>query len=158
MPSLVTALVLPLVVLANGLAAGVLVGTQLGGWPLLASLPPARYVHAHAFFATRYDPFMPLCFLGTVAGDAVLALGAPHGPARWAFAAGVPLVLAAVAVSVTRNVPVNRWVRSLDPEALPADFARRDPRPGWGAWNRVRCLLAVAALVTNCLGLGLLLH
>ncbi|MFI0787249.1 anthrone oxygenase family protein [Streptomyces lydicus] len=152
-----TAFVVPLVLLANGLAAGTLVGTQLGGWPLLASLPPQRYVHAHAFFATRYDPFMPVCFLGTVLGDVLLAAGAAPPAARWAFGVSVPLVLAAMIISVTRNVPVNRWVRTLDPEALPPDFAARDPRPRWGRWNRARCALAVTALLTNCLGTGLLL-
>ncbi|MFC5723790.1 anthrone oxygenase family protein [Streptomyces gamaensis] len=149
------AVLAPLVLLAGGLSAGVLVGTQLGGWPLLAALPPARYVHAHAFFAGRYDPFMPLCFAGTLLGDLALAALVPQG-ARWAFAAGAPLVLAAMAVSVTRNVPVNRWIRTLDPDALPPDFAARDPRPRWGRWNRVRCVLAVAALAANCLGTGLL--
>ncbi|WP_431999864.1 DUF1772 domain-containing protein [Streptomyces sioyaensis] len=152
-----TALVVPLVLLANGLAAGILVGTQLGGWPLLASLSPRRYVHAHAFFATRYDPFMPVCFLGTVLGDVLLAAGVPQTAARWAFGGSVPLVLAAVVISVTRNVPVNRWIRTLDPEALPPDFADRDPRPHWGVWNRGRCVLAVTALLANCLGCGLLL-
>ncbi|MFF3743712.1 anthrone oxygenase family protein [Streptomyces kronopolitis] len=152
-----TALVVPLVLLANGLAAGVLVGTQLGGWPLLAALPARQYVHAHAFFATRYDPFMPVCFLGTVLGDLVLAAGADRAAARWAFGVSVPLVLAAIVISVTRNVPVNRWIRALDPQALPPDFADRDPRPRWGAWNRGRCVLAATALLTNCLGTGLLL-
>nr|CAM34341.1 hypothetical protein [Streptomyces tendae] len=149
--------VVPLVLLANGLAAGVLVGTQLGGWPLLAALPPDRYVHAHAFFAGRYDPFMPVCFIGTLLGDVLLAGGQAPCAARVLFAVGALLTATAMVVSVTKNVPVNRWIRTLDPEALPADFAGRDPRAKWGAWNRTRCVLAVFALLLNAAGLALVL-
>jgi uncharacterized membrane protein len=151
------AVLAPLVVLLNGLAAGVLVGTQLGGWPLLASLPAGRYVEAHAFFSTRYDPFMPICLVGTVLGDVVLTVVAIRTGAWPAFAAGAVLAAATAVVSVRKNVPVNKWVRGLDPEHLPGDFARQDPRREWGAWNRVRTALTVAALVTNCLGVALLL-
>lgn len=150
---LVTVLV-PLVLLANGLAAGVLVGTQLGGWPLLVSLPPQRYVHAHAFFATRYDPFMPICFVATVAGDVALAV--TTGP-RVLFVIAAVCLACAITVSLTKNVPVNKWVRSLDPDDLPADFADRDPRRHWGTWNTTRAVLAVAGLLANCLALALLL-
>lgn len=151
------AFLVPLVLLANGLAAGVLVGTQLGGWPLLVALPPDQYVHAHAFFSTRYDPFMPACLLGTGLGDVLLTVGAPDTGSRALFAVAGALVLATISISITRNAPVNRWVRTLDPNALPADFASQDPRPRWGAWNRRRTALSVLALLTNCGGLALLM-
>ncbi|MBO8198056.1 DUF1772 domain-containing protein [Streptomyces smyrnaeus] len=147
----------PLVVLFNGLAAGVLFGTQLGGWPLLAALPADRYVHAHAFFATRYDPAMPICLLGTLAGDSWLAAVSPHPGARGLFVAGAVLAAVTVVISLTKNVPVNKWVRTLDPDNLPADFADRDPRRHWGAWNQRRSALTVLALVANCAALTLLL-
>ncbi|MFH8349816.1 anthrone oxygenase family protein [Streptomyces sp. NPDC018045] len=149
------ALLTPLVLLLNGLAAGVLFGTQLGGFPYLASLPVDRYVHAHAFFGTRYDPAMPLCLVGTVGCDAALAFLAPEPAARAAFAVAAVLAVATAVISVTRNAPVNRWLRTLDPDRLPADFA--DPRRSWGRWNRRRSLLTVAALLANCAGLGVLL-
>ncbi|WP_328447980.1 DUF1772 domain-containing protein [Amycolatopsis sp. NBC_00438] len=145
----------PLVILANGLAAGVLMGTQLGGWPLLQSLPADRYVHAHAFFATRYDPFMPACLIVTVLGDVTLALVADAAGTRPLFLAATVLALATITISLLKNVPVNKWVRALDPDDLPADFAGRDPRPGWGRWNRTRTVLSVLALLANCLALGL---
>lgn len=150
------AVVVPLVLLANGLAAGVLVGTQLGGWPLLLALPPDRYVHAHAFFTHRYDPFMPICLLITIGGDVVLAVGAPGVVPRLLFCLGALLVLATITVSITRNVPVNRWLRTLDPNDLPADFAARDPRRYWGSWNRLRSACALVALLANCLALAVL--
>lgn len=147
-------ILVPLVVFANGLAAGVLVGTQLGGWPLLAALPPPRYVQAHAFFSTRYDPFMPLCLAGTVLGDLLLLTSAPGGAVRALFAVAAGCAAAAVAISIGKNVPINRWVRALDPDRLPDDFAAYDPRPRWGAWNRIRTWLVVLALLANCTALA----
>ncbi|MET9464221.1 DUF1772 domain-containing protein [Streptomyces sp. NPDC006544] len=147
----------PLLLLVNGLAAGVLFGTQLGGFPYLASLPADRYVNAHAFFGTRYDPAMPICLLGTIACDVVLAVGAPVAGAQTLFAVAALLAAVTAVISVTKNVPVNRWMRTLDPDNLPSDFAERDPRQVWGAWNRLRSWLTIAALVVNCTALGFLL-
>lgn len=149
--------VVPLVLLANGLAAGVLLGTQLGGFPLLAALPADRYVQAHAFFSTRYDPVMPICFGVTIVGCLVGAVIAEHTGVRVLLAAAALAALATVTISFAKNVPVNKWVRTLDPDNLPADFARVDPRRHWGFWNSVRTALATLALVANCGALALLL-
>ena len=148
---------IPLVVLVNGLAAGVLAGTQLGGWPLLQSLPAKEYVHAHAFFATRYDPFMPVCLVLTVLGDLALGVVTATGAVRALFLGAGALAVATVVISLVKNVPVNKWVRALDPAHLPGDFAARDPRRNWGGWNRARTVLCTLALAANCVALGLLL-
>jgi uncharacterized membrane protein len=66
-------------------------------------------------------------------------------------------MVVSIVISLTKNVPVNRWVRTLDPDHLPADFAQRDPRRPWAAWNRARTVLTVLALCANCLALALLL-
>lgn len=144
----------PIVLLASGLAAGVLLSTQLGGWPLLRSLPADRYVHAHAFFSTRYDPWMPICLVLTLAGDAALAVVTENGPSRVLFAVAAVLSLCTGAISLTKNVPVNKLVRTFEPEDLPADFPERDPRPGWGAWNRRRSVLGMLAFLLNCTALA----
>lgn len=144
------AIVLPLVLVVNGLAAGVLVGSHLGGYALLSALPANRYVHAHAFFSTRYDPFMPVCLLATVVGDLVLAVAAPSALLAALFGVGGLLAAATVTISLTKNVPINKWVRTLDPERLPTDFAKLDRRSEWGRWNLIRGCAAVAALIANC--------
>ena len=154
---MVLSLLLPVVLLSSGLAAGVLVGTQLGGFPLLAALPADRYVHAHAFFATRYDPFMPGCFVTTAFVDLLLVFLAPEPAAAVLFLLGTLLTLFTMAISVTKNVPTNRWVQTLDPDALPADFDYVERRAGWGRWNRTRSYLAVAAFLVNCIALGVLI-
>jgi uncharacterized membrane protein len=141
-------IVLAFVLVANGLAAGVLTGTVLGGVPLLMSLPPDRYVQAHAFNSDRYDPFMPACLLGTVLGD-VVACGLTASAVSVLPALGALLALTTVSISVTKNVPVNRWIRTLDPAALPAEWSRLDPRRRWGYWNRLRTTTAVAAFLVN---------
>lgn len=152
-----TQLLLPPVLLASGMAAGVMMWTQLGGWPLLASLPPDRYVATHAFFARKYDPFMPACILITVAGGIALAVSASQQSARLLFAASALLAGCSIAISVGKNVPVNKWLQTLDPQSLPADFASVDPRPGWGMWNRIRAGLSIAAFAANCIALVALL-
>lgn len=153
----VAGVLFPLVLLANGLSAGVLAWGLLGGWPFMRSLPDDRYVHLHAFMATRYDPFMPVCLIVTVAGDVVLALLLPGAAgAGLAVLAGL-LTVTAIAVSLVKNVPVNKWMQSLDPEALPADFAEVHPRAGWGRWNTFRSVLVLLAFVANCVALGLVL-
>ncbi|OJF16159.1 DUF1772 domain-containing protein [Couchioplanes caeruleus] len=151
------AVLMPLVLLANGLAAGVLLGTQLGGFPLMAALPVDRYVHAHAFFATRYDPFMPICLVTTALGDAVLAVVAPT-PGAWALhLIGTALAGGTVVISLTKNVPINRWVRELDPDRLPSGLDYAGRRRAWGRWNSIRSWLTVAALVVNCAAVALAL-
>lgn len=149
--------VVPPVLLLNGLAAGVLLGTLLGGFPYLASLPADRYVHAHAFFGTRYDPAMPVCLVGTVLGDAALALWSENSLARGLFGLATVLALATVTISVIKNAPVNRRMRTLDPENLPTGFATGDIRTDWGAWNRRRSLFTIVALFLNCSALAVLL-
>ncbi|WP_370415379.1 anthrone oxygenase family protein [Streptomyces fradiae] len=145
----------PLLLLANGLAAGVMLGTQLGGFPYMASLPVNRYVYAHAFLGQRYDPTMPICLIGTVVLDAVLAITAPDPTAQILFAVAGFLAATTPVIAVVKNAPVNRWMRTLDPDDLPADF--KDPRPEWGAWNSRRSWITLLALAVNCTALGFLL-
>jgi uncharacterized membrane protein len=148
-------LLAPLVLLVNGLAAGVLLGTLLGGWPLLAALPDDRYVHAHAFFATRYDPAMPACLLGTLAGDIALAADTRSGTARGLFLAAALLAVSTIAISLSKNVPTNKWIQTLDPQHPPAELL--DRKRQWGLWNRRRSLLTLLALLVNCSALAVLL-
>ena len=146
----------PIVLLANGLAAGVLLWSVIGGVPLLLRLPAPRYIETEQFWGNRFEPFQPLCVLLTVAGDIALAVvaGLPAGPLfGTAAVCGVKVLL----VSLTRNVPIKRWVMSLDPGSLPADWEQRDPRPRWAKWNLVRAVLAVTAFVLNVVAVALTL-
>lgn len=131
----------------SGIAAGVLLGTVLGGVPLLLSLPADRYVHAHGFLATRYDPFMPFTLVATGVLDLVLAVAAPEAWLNGLYAAAALLIFGVSGVSVAKNVPINKWVTAQDPAAIPADWS--DRRAQWSTWNRNRTVLAAAGLLAN---------
>jgi Domain of unknown function (DUF1772) len=152
-----TGLLFPLVLLANGLSAGVLTWGLLGGWPLMRSLPVDRYLQLHAFFSTRYDPFMPLCLIVTVIGDVVLGLTRPGMVSAVALLLAAALTVTSVIISLVKKVPVNKWVQSLDLDDLPPDIADRDPRADWGRWNNRRSVLVMGAFLVNCVALGLVL-
>lgn len=139
----------PLALLGSGLAAGGLMISSLGGAPLLLILPTDQYVPVHQFLVTRFDPFMPISLCGALIADAVLAFTAATGAAQVLGGAAAALLVSAVVVSLTKNVPINKWVSHLDPSALPENFEHLDPRVRWRNWNLVRTVLAVTALLVN---------
>ncbi|MDH2427230.1 DUF1772 domain-containing protein [Sphaerisporangium sp. TRM90804] len=149
--------ILPISLLTGGLAAGALLLSALGGAPMLVALPVEQYVPVHKFLVTRFDPFMPLSLATAMVCDVVVTFLAPTGPARLLAAAGALLYIAVMAVSLTKNVPINRWIAALDPADMPADWASVDPRSRWRDWNLVRTSLAVAGLVVNVSIVGVLL-
>lgn len=142
-------ILLPIALLAGGMAAGGLMIATLGGAPMLVSLPVEMYVPVHKLLVTRFDPFMPLCLLTALLCDAVMAVIAPTGTVRILAIAGAVLYASVMTVSLTKNVPINKWVATLDPANLPANWASVDPRWRWKKWNSVRTVFAVAALVVN---------
>lgn len=132
----------------GGLAGGGLMIAALGGAPLLLRLPPEQYVVVHKFLVSRFDPFMPISLLSAVGADAVSTVFAPNWQHAWLAAVGGILFCAVVAVSVFKNVPINRWVATLDPSD-PPDLSRHDPRKQWSDWNLVRTTLALIGLLVN---------
>ncbi|WP_406728639.1 DUF1772 domain-containing protein [Streptomyces sp. GD-15H] len=142
-------LMMALVLAGNGVAAGVFAGTVLGGVPLLMSLSPEGYVHAHRFLATRYDPFMPVTLAASALIDAVLAFTAPTGTARLLYGLAGVVLLGVMTVSVTKTVPINRWIVTLTPQTMPDDWDNADPRRDWQRWNAVRSSLCVLGLLIN---------
>ncbi|ELP70418.1 anthrone oxygenase family protein [Streptomyces turgidiscabies] len=139
---------MPGALLAGGLAAGGLAISVLAA-PLFTTLPTGMYVPVHKGLVTRFDPFMPLTLLSCLLCDLALVATGPGTAVRLLAALGALLLVAAMTVSLTKNVPINRWLSTLDPARLPADFDRLDPRERWIRWNRVRGALAVAALLAN---------
>ncbi|WP_306212595.1 DUF1772 domain-containing protein [Actinoplanes sp. RD1] len=149
--SALTGALLTVAVGCNGLGAGVMLSTVIGIVPLTLALPYDRYVHTIQFLWPRYDPFMPITHGITLLADLALVL-VSEGPARWLFAVAAGLLAVVMAISVVKNVPVNRYVMALDPRQQPPDWSRVDPRRRWRAWNLLRTCLAVLALVANAAG------
>ena len=152
-----THVLVPVAMVANGMAAGGMMIAVLGSG-LLLTLPPQRYVALHQLLVTRFDPFMPACILTALVASAVSAAVAPVAPATVLHAVAAVLLLVTVTISLTKNVPINNWLKTLDANALPPDFDRLLPRRVvWRNWNLVRTSTALTALAANAVAVGVLL-
>jgi uncharacterized membrane protein len=136
-----------LATIVNGVAAGIMVSTVIGIVPMMRSLPYAGYVQMVQFMRPRYDPIMPISNGSALLIDVVLA--GSGQPGIGLHAAAAVLLASVIAISVSKNVPVNRYLMSLDPRQAPDNWADMDPRKRWQRWNNVRTSLAVLALVCN---------
>ncbi|GLW06773.1 hypothetical protein Misp01_19030 [Microtetraspora sp. NBRC 13810] len=151
----------PLALFANGIAAGVMLGNAIGLAAHALRLPYAGYVDLIKFMWPRYDPFLPITNVVAFGLDvalAVLVRGEPGGTGSSVlFGAAAALLVVLMAISLFKNVPINRYVTALDPASPPRDWAERDPRAAWKSWNQVRVVLSMAALVANLAGAAVLL-
>ncbi|MCW2881643.1 MAG: hypothetical protein JWQ95_5743 [Sphaerisporangium sp.] len=151
----------PLALLANGIAAGVMLGNAIGLAAHALRLPYPGYVDLIKFMWPRYDPFLPITNVLAFGLDIAIAV-IVHGERGGAGAPGLfglSAVLLAVlmAISLLKNVPINKYVIALDPASPPEDWSERDPRASWKNWNQIRVVLSMAALVANLAGAAVLL-
>jgi len=135
------------VLVSSGLAAGVLFTHAVGVWPALQAMSPGQYVAAHKLVGRAYDPMMPIMVGASVLADIALAIAVDPDLARTLFAVSALFLAGVSVVSQTKNVPINRRVKALDENAMPADWV--DPRRRWGRWNLVRTCFALLAFVGN---------
>jgi uncharacterized membrane protein len=145
----VTRIVLSVILLANGLGAGVMLSTVIGTVPLTLVLPYDRYVEMIQFMWPRYDPLMPAMNGLAFVLDVVLAATTGDNAARPFLVVGAALLAVVMGISVSKNVPINRFVTGLDPARRPVDWVSVDPRRRWQTWNTLRTSLALVALVAN---------
>lgn len=131
---------------ASGVVAGVLFAVALSVLPGLWAMPADRYVYAHQLIGRHWDPTMPLLVLTSAGVEVALSLLVPS-PAAVLYGVGAGLLVCVSIVSHFCNVPINRRVKTLDPEHIPADW--RDPRPLWRRWHLLRTCLAVAAALVS---------
>jgi uncharacterized membrane protein len=158
---MISALV-PIALFANGIAAGVMLGNAMGPAALALELPYSRYIDLIKFMWHRYDPFVPIMNILTFALDIAIAVvtsgdgrGGVWSPTLFALSAGLLAIL--MTISVTKNVPINRYVTALDPASPPDNWTQLDPRMSWKKWNDIRVTLALAALIAGVVGAGTLL-
>jgi uncharacterized membrane protein len=142
-----------LAILGSGVTAGVLFAVALSVLPALFAMPAPSYVYAHQLLGRNWDPTMPVIVLGSTILNAVLALLADRGCPTVLFAAAAAFLLAVSAVSHLCNVPINRRVKSVDPDRIPSDW--QDPRPLWRRWHLLRTALAVFALALDGVAVSL---
>ncbi|WP_216215925.1 anthrone oxygenase family protein [Amycolatopsis aidingensis] len=134
-------------VIGSGLVAGVFYAVAASVLPALMKLPAGRYVEMHRELGKGYHPMMPLIVNGAMFADIGLIFLAPGQAARLLFLAAAVLLVGVQGVSHLANVPINRRLVAVDPNAIPAGW--RDPRPQWRGWHRLRTTLALLAVTVN---------
>src|SRR4051794_20402039 len=109
----------------SGLLAGVLFGVAVGVVPAFAAVSAEGYVSLHRVVGAGFDRVMPKLVFATTVVDVIagVRLG---GPARALLLTAAALQIGVALVSQLGNVPINKSVRSLPAEGLPADWS--DPR------------------------------
>lgn len=137
---------------ANGLGTGIMLATVIGVAPYQGVQSYREYVSGVRFMWPRFDPAMPLLNITALLAYLVHAVVLDESAtARSGFAISSALLLCTVSISVTKNLPVNRYVAGLDPAHQPVDWADRDPRRRWRRWNVVRTGSALTAFVVAVL-------
>lgn len=135
--------------MGSGTAAGVLFAVALSTAPALAAMTPDRYIHAHKLLGRNWDPTMPLIVVAAAAAN--VALAALDQPTSARTLSGIAAVLLAGVSFVSHlcNVPINKRMRAVDENAIPAGWV--DPRPVWRNWHLLRTALAFFAFgLTAC--------
>jgi uncharacterized membrane protein len=150
----VAQILVPLALLGNGMAAGGLI-ISVRGAPIILRMPVAQYVPYHQYMVGRFDPFMPICMVTALLADLTLAFTVPATGTGLLCALAALLLAGTVVVSLTRNVPINLWVKTLDPDKLPEHFDKLDRRQSWVRWNAIRMDFAIAALAVNAVVLAI---
>lgn len=138
------------VIVGNGTVAGVLFAVAVSVMPALLAMPSDRYVQMQRLLGRNWDPTMPVIVLSSILADVALAILAPTDLTRIPSITAAILLVGVALVSHLCNVPINRRLGALNPEAIPSDWD--DPRLAWRNWNIVRTVLALTALALNGLG------
>ncbi|MFD8145406.1 anthrone oxygenase family protein [Streptomyces sp. NPDC059708] len=133
----------------TGVAAGDMFCTAVGLAPLMRVQSYRTYVSTVRFLQPRYDPAMPVINSTALLAGAAACVFAPSALARGLLAGAAVLVVAVIAVSVAKAVPINRFVLGLDPQAEPADWRAVDPRAAWRRWHLVRTAAMTGALALD---------
>ncbi len=143
--------------LLNVVAAGLLTGNELGSkltaHPALGDLGPQAHIEAEQALTRRYGQIMPVFMTGTLASFVpVLAVEPDRRSGHAAMTlAGMGCYAAMLAVTLTRNLPINAQLLELDARAASYDdFTRLRVR--WERLHTARNVLNVAGLTLTALG------
>ena len=141
------------VVVTSGVIAGVLFGVAVSVLPAFFAMPPDRYIYSTKLIGKNWDPMMPIIVVTSTVVDILLAIFGPHGTPLTLFIAASVLLVGVSIVSHWCNVPINRRVKKVDPDNVPADW--HDPRPLWRRFHYLRTVLAIIAVALNAIALSL---
>jgi uncharacterized membrane protein len=129
---------------SSGIFAGGLVMVAGAIVPTFRALPPKAYVQMHQTLSRYVDRFMPATvLLAILVGFALTWL--QTGVVRALLIAGVLLSIAVAIISQFGNVPINRKVRSWNPEAPPPETKDMVER-----WRRLHLMRTCAGVLAMC--------
>jgi uncharacterized membrane protein len=140
--------------LANLILAGMLTGNEFGSraiaHPALCDLEPRTHIHAEQALTRRYGRIMPIFMTTTLTSFVpLIALEPDRGSRRSLLAAGGTACYAAMlAITLTRNVPLNNRLLELTPQDS-GEFQQLRRR--WDRLHTARNLLNVAGLTCTTL-------
>ncbi len=142
-----------LAALGSGLMAGVFFAFSAMVMKALARLPPAEGIRAmQSINVVALTPAFMTVFFGTAGVSlvaAVFALRAWEAPgARYVLLGSVLYVFGVVGVTAAFNVPRNSALAAVDPAHADAAVQWARYVSGWTAWNHVRMVAALGALVS----------
>ena len=142
--------------LVNLFLTGLLTGNEFGSWVTvhraLGDLPPKEHVQAEQAMTRRYGRVMPVFMTTAIASFLpVLVLNRDRASASFRFSLGGLLCYAAMlAVTLTRNVPINQRLLELPAdETSAAEF--QDLRAEWDRLHTARNLLNFGGLTLTIL-------
>jgi len=144
--------------LLNLLLAGMLTGNEFSGfvaiYPALGRLSPPARLRAEQEVYRRYGAIMPFYMSSTVASFLPVLLlqrGSPGSPAFRCAIAGMTCFVAMLAITLIRNLPINKRIEELPPEE--ASFEEfGELRKRWDRLHAVRNLLNIGGFIFTCLG------
>jgi uncharacterized membrane protein len=134
----------------NLVLVGMLTGNEFGSWvtvhPALDGLPLSTHVRAEQAITQRYGRIMPFFMSATLASFLpVLVLSPDRRAASFRLSlAGLLCYGVMLAITLTRNVPLNNRLLTLSPDAPPDEFLA--VRARWTRLHTARNLLNVTGL------------
>lgn len=131
----------------SGIVAGVFFAVAVSVLPTLYTMPAGNYIVLHRRLGEGYHPSMPLIVNATMVADVALIFLTDGALARSLYVVASLLALSVQGVSHLGNVPINKRLHGVDPDAVPNDWS--DPRPQWRRLHRIRTVLAMAALIVT---------
>ena len=136
------------------LVTGVFWGTWFTLTRSLDTFPSAEFVHiGQTIIANVAGPMrvlLPACILALVVAAWFHARRRSAG--RYLVALSAVLLVAALAITLSVNVPIDNEIREWTPTSVPADWEARRAR--WGLFHTIRTWTCVAAFA--CLAAGVL--
>ncbi|WP_378740299.1 anthrone oxygenase family protein [Nocardia brasiliensis] len=140
------------VLIGNGVLAGVLVAVAIGLVPVFTALPAPDYIRVHTLAGRYFDRIMPPLVLCSIGADVVLVVDTDSAATRPLFALAALAQLGVSLVSQFGNVPLNQQTRATDPADIPPRWD--DPRTRWRALHTLRTVFALVGLFANAIAVA----